>query len=108
LRCRAGQADPDSFGIFDMHGMGFIRGDMIRDLLSLNKIELLPWDVWGLVGVPDDNLTPPDLALLDGMAEATLLDTDPNCLDEAFVRTQAMYQEHAYLHPLAEWLPKGA
>ena len=105
LRCRAGQADPDTFGIFDMHGMGFIRGDMIRDLLALNKIELLPWDVWGLVGKGDDALTEEDLALLDGIAAATLMDTNPLCVTEAFQAVRSLYQDHANLHPPVAWMP---
>ncbi len=40
--CRRGQADPESFGIFDMHGLWFVRGDLIRDFLALNKMEILP------------------------------------------------------------------
>jgi len=46
---RSGSADPDTFGIFDMHGPGFIMGNLLRDLASLNKVELLPWDCWGLI-----------------------------------------------------------
>ena len=48
--CRAGQANPDLFGVFDMHGMWFIRGNVVRDLAALNKVELLPWDCWASVG----------------------------------------------------------
>lgn len=44
--CLAGRADPQQFGIFDMHGMDFIRGNVVRDFLALNKVEILPWD-WG-------------------------------------------------------------
>jgi hypothetical protein len=44
--CISGQADPEKFGIFDMHGLDFIRGDLVRDFLALNKVEILPWD-WG-------------------------------------------------------------
>jgi hypothetical protein len=69
--CRAGQADPDTFGIFDMKGLWFVRGDFIRDVASLNKIELLPWDSWGLMEKRDEDLTPEDLAFLDGVAELT-------------------------------------
>ncbi len=29
--CRSGRADPELFGIFDMHGMWFIRGNLVRD-----------------------------------------------------------------------------
>ena len=46
--CRRGEADPEHFGIFDMHGLGFVRGDFVRDVAALNKVELLPL---GLLGV---------------------------------------------------------
>ncbi len=67
---RAGAADPETFGIHDMHGLWFIRGDLVRDVAALNKIELLPWDVWGLAYVEggDEALSDGDLAALDEMA----------------------------------------
>jgi len=66
-------ADPDTFGIFDMHGLGFIRGDFVRDVASLNKVELLPWDCWGIIEKPalDD---PADLEFLDTLAGLTCMD----------------------------------
>ena len=68
--CRSGRADPECFGIFDLRGLGFVRGDFVRDLAALNKVELLPWDCWGIMEKPalDDA---DDLALLDGLAELT-------------------------------------
>lgn len=72
--CRSGAADPDSFGIFDMRGLGFIRGDFIRDVAALNKVELLPWDCWGLIlkyEMDDNQIEATDLALLDQLAELT-------------------------------------
>ena len=42
--CREGQAQPEQFGIFDMNGWWFIWGNVVRDFLSLNKVEILPWD----------------------------------------------------------------
>jgi len=72
--CRAGQADPDKFGIFDMNGMWFIRGNLLRDLASLNKMELLPWDCWGLIEKEEQALVEEDMALLDRVAELTLAD----------------------------------
>lgn len=72
--CRSGAADPDSFGIFDMRGLGFIRGDFIRDVAALNKVELLPWDCWGLIlkyEMDDNQLDPDDLSLLDRLADLT-------------------------------------
>jgi len=64
-RCRGGDADPASFGIFDMWGLWFIRNNVVRDLAALNKMELLPWDNWG----PMTFMTEPDAAGL------TLMDT---------------------------------
>ena len=72
--CRNGQADPDQFGIFDMHGMDFVKGDFIRDVAALNKIELLPWDCWGLSFTDYTTLPPADLSMLDRLADLTCTD----------------------------------
>jgi hypothetical protein len=67
---RAGEADPETFGIHDMHGLWFIRGNLVRDVAALNKVELLPWDIWGLAYVEggDESLSAGDRAALDEMA----------------------------------------
>ena len=72
--CRAGQADPDRFGIFDMHGMDFVKGDFLRDVAALNKMELLPWDCWGMILTEYETLPPDDLSMLDRLAELTATD----------------------------------
>lgn len=72
--CRSGQAEPDQFGIFDMHGMDFVKGDFLRDVASLNKVELLPWDCWGLIFSDYLTLPPDDLSLLDRLADLTCAD----------------------------------
>jgi len=72
--CRQGQADPNDFGIADMKGLWFIRGDFVRDIAALNKVELLPWDSWGLIEKSDADLTAADLELLDQAALLTLGD----------------------------------
>lgn len=69
--CRANQADPETFGIHDMHGLWFVRGDFVRDVAALNKMELLPWDAWALMEHRDDELQASDLALLDDLASLT-------------------------------------
>ena len=88
--CHSGQADPEAFGIFDMHGLGFVRGDFVRDVAALNKVELLPWDCWGVIEKPalDD---PGDLAMLDKLAELTAGDVPE------LERVQAMYNADARL-----------
>jgi len=74
---RSGQANPDQFGIFDLHGIDFIKGNLIRDVAALNKVELLPWDCWGLILTETATLPPDDLSLLDRLAEWTQNDV-PN------------------------------
>jgi hypothetical protein len=84
--CRAGQADPEHFGIFDMWGLWFIRGNLVRDLAALNKMELLPWDCWGLIDKDEETLTPDDMALLDHVAALTQAD------NEVFAEVRAIYE----------------
>jgi hypothetical protein len=69
--CRSGQVHPDQFGIFDMHGIDFVKGNLIRDIAALNKVELLPWDCWGMIFEEYVTLPPDDLSLLDRLAELT-------------------------------------
>lgn len=70
-QCRSGQADPERFGIFDMYGLWFVRGNLLRDVASLNKTELLPWDCWALVDKEEATLTESDFSLLDHVADLT-------------------------------------
>ena len=74
--CRSGEQDADKFGIFDMHGLGFVRGNLVRDVASLNKMELLPWDCWGVI-LNESLDQPDDLAVLDEVAALTAGDV-PN------------------------------
>ena len=96
--CRTGQADPEAFGIFDMHGLWFIRGDLVRDFLALNKVEILPWDGWGLIARRDEELSADDMALLDRIAALTLVDDPP------FAEVRAIYERDARLRTPPEYL----
>jgi len=86
--CRAGRADPHRFGLtyINEHGLWFIAGNVLRDLASLNRMELLPWDVWGLMQVGDGAWLGERAALLDRVAALTLAG------DGAFSEVQAIYQ----------------
>jgi hypothetical protein len=67
-RCRAGEADPSDFGIFAERGLWFIGGDLVRDLAALEKVEMLPWEVWDAMPNPDEPLTDDRLDLCDRLA----------------------------------------
>lgn len=70
-RCRSGVADAQRFGISfaGLHGQAFVAGSLVRDLAALNKVELLPWDVWGAIPAPDDHLDDQQLAFFDALAD---------------------------------------
>lgn len=83
---RAG-ADPKHFGIgSDLRGLWFVASSLIRDLASLNKVELLPWDVWGAQPPPDAGEADIDMALFDRIAALT---ADPVAPCEAWA---ALYE----------------
>lgn len=71
---RAGEVDPNKFGIADLRGYPFIFGNLIRDLAALNKMELLPWDLWGLM--KKDKLEESDYILADKIADLILADSE--------------------------------
>ncbi len=70
--CRTGEADPADFGIFDMHGLPFVLGDLVRDVLALTGEELLPWDDRGLMVSLEAPVPDADLPLLDRLAELSV------------------------------------
>jgi hypothetical protein len=65
---RAGDADPATFGIFDMWGEPFVAGNVVGDFACLNKVELLPWDHWGMKPDPRVPLPGDAAATLDEVA----------------------------------------
>jgi hypothetical protein len=75
--CRRGQANPNRFGYGDtVGGLPNIRGNLIRDIAFLNKVEILGWDYWGLIEADDAGLDKDDLALLDRAAVLSLAGND--------------------------------
>lgn len=97
--CREGRANPDDFGIFDMRGLWFVQGDLVRDFLALNKIEILPWDSWGRMSSSGITPSAEDLAVLDQVAELTLAG------DEAFDRLRDRFENDPELRTPAGWAP---
>ena len=70
VRCRAGKADPAKFGLSfaSLHGLWFVAGNLVRDVAALNKVEMLPWDVWGAQPQPDESIDEDRLAFFDRLA----------------------------------------
>jgi hypothetical protein len=90
LDCRNGDADPNNFGVFDMRGLWFIRGNLVRDIAALNKVELLPWDGWGLIDREEESIAHEDLILLDNIASMTSDEVDYSAVREIYETNEVL------------------
>ena len=62
VRCRSGEADASKFGIFkgDLRGLWFVADNLVHDVATLNKMEMLQWDTWGSMPRPGSRSTSHD------------------------------------------------
>jgi hypothetical protein len=76
-KCRAGEANPAKFGISfaKLHGLWYVAGSLVRDVAALNRVETLPWDVWGAQPPAGQKIGVDQLAYFDRLAALT---TDPD------------------------------
>lgn len=112
LACLEKRFDPVHFGISGnpaeynletLYGLWFVRGNLLRDFASLNKVETVPllmrlwrdltWRSWRLVGERDEKLTNTDLSLLNQLAQVA---TTP---DVRFGELRKLYQTNRELQP---------
>lgn len=74
---RGGDIDATTFGVYgtDNWGAAEIRGNAVKDLAALNKVEMLPWDEWGRMTAAYNGETGPDYdQLLDTVAAVCAAD----------------------------------
>ena len=80
--CRSGVADPSRFVVDPdldlppMRGWPYVRHNLVHDLASLAKREMLLWDGWGWTEI-DGEPSPEQLAALDDVAAATVASDAP-------------------------------
>jgi hypothetical protein len=88
-RCRAGAADPEAFGLSLLSEAGYwwIAGNLMRDVAALGNIELLPWDCWGAMPAPAEQIDDDRCALFDHLAALT------RTPDTAFTELQRLRQD---------------
>jgi hypothetical protein len=86
--CRQGTFDPELFGISfaELYGLWFIAGSLVRDMAALNRMEMLPWDIWGVQPRRGQMLGTEQLSLFDELAHLT---RDP---DAMLVELQQRYE----------------
>jgi hypothetical protein len=92
LACRRQEQSPTRYG-FDPSetGMWIIRNSLLQDLACLNKIEMTPWDSWGLSAQPYAELNEEMLQILDAAAELTI------SLDASFSQMRNLYERESHL-----------
>jgi hypothetical protein len=103
--CREKGCDPHLFGIGDEYrGLWFVRGNMLRDLASLNKEETVPylvgrpWDAWPLLAKDDEAMRAEELELLDRVASVT------QGGNQAFSDIRSLYEVNAGLRLPPHWV----
>lgn len=97
--CRAGKLDPDLCGILEMHGLWFVQGDLVRDVMALNRVEVLPWD-WNNLMTKEREPTAGEYRLLDRAAELTTAEGVG-----AFEEIRALYDAEPSLRMPPSWKP---
>jgi hypothetical protein len=108
IECQSGAVVGDRFGIFDMWGQWFIKGNVVRDLAALNKVEMLPWDGWGAIA--GAGTTGCDPALVDEIA-ALIVSDDVAALrrryeDDGTLRVPSKVTSFTSLGPVDEEIPE--
>lgn len=93
LGAKNDQYNPDIYGVkaINIKGLWFIRADVYRDLASLNKIELLPWDYTKYYDQRISELSEIDLLLTDQIANIISQE------DVNFTKTQQLYRDNPKL-----------
>ena len=87
---REGRIDAAQFGVYGTGnwGPGEIRGNTVKDLAALNKVEMLPWDEWGRMDASYKGQTGADYdELLDTIADVCAGD-DPSAVADLYERDE--------------------
>ncbi|MBI4940106.1 MAG: transglutaminase domain-containing protein [Actinobacteria bacterium] len=94
---RRGAVDASRFGVAGTSGVwgpAEIKGNAIRDLAALNKVEVLPWDEWGRMADAYAGRTGPDHdTLVDAVAAVCGAD-DPAFVADLYARDELRVPEH--------------
>jgi hypothetical protein len=89
---RAGLRDAEQFVVSGLRrrGLTVVRETVLRDLAALNRVEGFPWEMWGIMNKPFEDLTASELELLDSAAE---ISARGGTLDDA----KRLYEAHSEL-----------
>lgn len=79
---REGRIDAAQFGVYGTANWGpaEIRGNAVKDLAALNKVEMLPWDEWGRMDASYKGQTGADYDKLIDTIARVCADDDPTAI----------------------------
>jgi len=103
-RCRLGQVDPNLCGSLKLWGMDYVKANLLRDFVSLNKIEMLPWDGAALTEQPYENLSDAERTLLDRVADLTVPAVRVSAVRDLYENRSEL---HAKQLPNRHEIPRG-
>jgi hypothetical protein len=95
---RRGEIDAATFGVHGTENWGpaEIRGNAVRDLAALNKVEMLPWDEWGRMTASYQGQTGPGYdRLIDTVAAACAAD-DPAAVAALYASEDLTVPAHLF------------
>jgi hypothetical protein len=84
---REGKIKPEQIGVGQYTGESYTRYKLIQDLASLNKIEVMAWEHWGICSSKDE-LTDKEYELLDKLAKDIANSRDP----ETFFKLKELFE----------------
>jgi hypothetical protein len=87
-RCRRGELDPNRCNMGGNNwGIGEVRGSVLFDLAALNKVEVLPWDIWGKMHAAYRSET-------DGAYDELLDSVSQIAAADELQRVREIYEQH--------------
>lgn len=108
ILCRQGELHPQAFGIFqpEMRGLWFIAGNLVKDVASMQKNELLQWDAWSGMPRPNNSMTnKKTLKFFDELA-ALMTEPDKNSSEISSLYESIKVPDRVFnaMHRQLEWL----
>jgi excinuclease ABC subunit A len=91
---------PEVFGIADWRGERFVRNKLIMDLASINKVEVLAWEGWGVCSKNKNKLTKADFELFKVLAD--LLEKEDI---DSFKQCRKLFKNHPDLKRPTNYKP---
>ena len=100
---KSGKVEPKNIGVMEFLGWRYARYKLVSDLASINKLEILAWEGWGICKrINQEQLTASDQKLLEDTADIL---KDLSFYPECFNQAREIYQSHPELQLPSNYQP---